>query len=77
MNSENSKLIKTEEGSINEELEEYVDTLSSKKPFNLESEQIKKNQGLLSRLVEIDLKSQSYKRFIVGQSGTEEQFTEV
>ena len=42
MNSENSKLIKTEEGSINEELEEYVDTLSSKKPFNLESEQIKK-----------------------------------
>ena len=63
MNSENSKLIKTEEGSINEELEEYVDTLSSKKPFNSESEQIMNsptamgNQGLLSRLVEIDLKS--------------------
>lgn len=67
MNSENSKLMKTEEGSINEELDEYVDTLSSKRPFNIDSDQVINsptacgNQVLLTKLVEFDLKSATMK----------------
>ena len=70
MNSENSKLMKTEEGSINEELDEYVDTLSSKRPFNIDSDQVINsptacgNQVLLSKLVEFDLKSATVKSCI-------------
>ena len=64
-NSENSKFIRSDEGSINEELEEYVDTVSSKRPYNLDSDQVLNspksvvgnNHCLLTRLVEMDLSS--------------------
>lgn len=72
MNSENSKFIKTEEeGSINEELEEYVEGLSFKRPMKMDSDAAinspteKCNARMfLSRLVDLDLKSAGCRPFL-------------